>query len=135
SVGLVMLRALRGWWGYFVLFGLLWNGPGPGEGLLGVRGGRADGQALAASTSLVRNLLRAVDVFLLIGVVVMLIDRSSRRLGDFAAGSLVVREPRGLAADALSPLDLPDISPDQVLGFPNAGALTMQHYILIRDSF
>ena len=82
SIGLAILLTFLGWWGYFVLFELLWNGQSPGKRLLGVRVVRADGQALGASTSLVRNLLRAIDVFLLIGVAVMLMRISWLLFGD-----------------------------------------------------
>ena len=134
SVGLGVLLIFFGWWGYFVLFELLWNGQTPGKRLLGIRVVRADGQSVGASTSLVRNLLRAVDVFLLLGVLVMLLDRSSRRLGDFAGGSLVVREPR-LVASGLSAVAIPPAPRERIDRFPNPDRLTMQHYILVRDYF
>ncbi len=135
SVGVVVLLIFLGWWGYFFLFELLWNGQSPGKRLLGVRVVRADGRPLGASTSLVRNLLRAVDVFLLIGVLVMLLDRSSRRLGDFAAGSLVVREPGRMRSGELSEVWLPEVPMTRLDTFPNPGRLTMQHYLLVRDYF
>lgn len=135
AVGLAIILIFFGWWGYFVLFELLWNGQSPGKKLLGIRVVRLDGQALDAGTSIVRNLLRAVDIFLSIGVLVMLLDSSSRRLGDLAAGSLVVREARGLAPDELSAVEIPDVPSPRVEAFSNPGRLTMQHYILVRDYF
>lgn len=135
SIGAAVLLIFLAWWGYFMLFELLWNGQSPGKRMLGIRVVRADGQPLGAVTSLVRNLLRAIDMFLFVGVLAMLLDARSRRLGDFAAGSLVVREPGGLGADALSAVAIPQVPDARVAAFPNAGQLTMQHYILVRDYF
>ena len=135
AVAVIALMVFFGWWGYFMLFELLWNGQSPGKRLLTLRVVRADGQPLGATTSFVRNLLRAIDTFLLLGVLVMLIDRSSRRLGDLAAGSLVVREPGRMSADRLTDVWLPPIPAARVEAFPNAGRLTMQEYLLVRDYF
>lgn len=135
TLALVVLLAFFGWWGYFVLFEALWNGQSPGKRMLGLRVVRAVGQPIGVGPSLVRNVLRAVDLFLFIGVLVMLLDRSSRRLGDLAAGSLVVREPGGFGRGALVSVDIPDVPAAQVEALPNAARLTMAHYTLVRDYF
>src|SRR5947208_3114749 len=52
----------------------------------------------------IRNLLRAVDYLpwsYALGAVVMFLDARSRRLGDMAAGTLVVKERRTLSPGAL----------------------------------
>src|SRR5439155_15924235 len=36
AVGLLILLSFFGWWGYFVLFEVLWNGQTPGNRLLGL---------------------------------------------------------------------------------------------------
>jgi hypothetical protein len=79
--------------------------------------------------------LRVIDLTLGIGIIAMLLDHSSRRLGDFAAGSLVVREPRALDRRVLAPVPIPEVSDDVVQAIPNAGRLTTEHYALIRDFF
>ena len=135
SVAAVVLLIFLGWWGYFVLFELLWNGQSPGKRMLGIRVVRSDAQPLGVGTSLVRNLLRPVDIFLLLGVLVMLLDRSSRRLGDLAAGTLVVREPGRIAPGELSRVGLPGVPAARVAAFPNPDRVTMQHYLLVRDYF
>jgi uncharacterized RDD family membrane protein YckC len=135
---LVILLTFFGWWGYFILFELLWNGQSPGKRILGLRVVRAEGQPVSAVASLVRNLLRVVDLFLGIGIVTMVIDRQSRRLGDFAAGTLVVREPRAesfTSARAFAPVDLPPVDPMRIDELANADRLTMTHYTVIRDFF
>src|SRR5581483_821088 len=92
-------------WGYYVAFELLWNGQTPGKRAVGLRVLRDSGYALGFFDSLIRNLLRLVDFLPLyygIGVLTMVIDSRWRRLGDLAAGTIVVKERSSLrAADFL----------------------------------
>jgi uncharacterized RDD family membrane protein YckC len=88
--------------GYYMIFEIVWNGQTPGKRLLNVRVIRESGYPIRPVDSVIRNLVRIVDwlPFLYgIGALVMLFNRRSKRLGDFAAGTLVVREgaPRTLA--------------------------------------
>lgn len=84
------------WWLYFALFEGLWHGQTPGKRLLGLRVQKLGGYPAGWPEILIRNLLRVVvDLFLLtmpIGLVVMLVNRRSQRIGDLAAGTVVVRE-------------------------------------------
>jgi uncharacterized RDD family membrane protein YckC len=135
---IVILLAFFGWWGYFILFDVLWNGQSPGKRMVGLRVVRAEGQPVTALASLIRNLIRAIDVLAGIGVLVMLLDRRSRRLGDFAAGTLVVREPRAIAwtsSRAFAPIELPAVEPRPAEASVDARALTMEQYTIIRDYF
>jgi uncharacterized RDD family membrane protein YckC len=91
AVGVVAMFAIQ--WGYFVAFELAWEGQTPGKRALGLRvveesGGRATFTKLA-----IRNLLRVVDFLPLLygaGVLVMLSTERAQRIGDLAAGTLVV---------------------------------------------
>jgi len=139
-LALIVLGSFFGWWGYFILFELLWNGQSPGKRRLGLRVVRAGGQPISLTASLVRNVLRIVDVALYVGVVIMLIDRRSRRLGDLAAGTLVVREAARFTsvsgtASAFASVELPSVEARTIEDLPNADRLTMAHYSLIRDFF
>ena len=88
-------------WGYFLLFEWLWHGQTPGKRALGIRVIQTSGTALSFTQSAVRNLLRVVDGLPLlipdlvpvaygVGFVAAACDRENRRLGDLAAGTLVV---------------------------------------------
>lgn len=138
-LGLSILVTFLIWWGYFVLCELLWNGQTIGKKRLHLRVVRAGGQSVGLIASLVRNLLRVIDLFLLIGVLVMLIDGSSRRLGDFAAGTLVIREPRPAGksdlATTFGSVEIPPVPEDRVNALPNAGRLTAEHYAVLREFF
>ena len=92
-------------WGYFVFFELVWHGQTPGKRLFGLRVVRAGGYPVDLPASAVRNLVRYVDALpgsYSVGVAAMLLSRQWRRLGDHAAGTLVVRDRRLAAPTALS---------------------------------
>lgn len=87
-------------WSYFAVLEIVMQGQTPGKNAVGLRvvadrGGRASAGAL-----LVRNLIRAVDVAF--GLPAMAVDRRSRRLGDMAAGTLVIHERAPGAGDEVA---------------------------------
>jgi len=82
---------------YFSVFELMWAGQTPGKRLLKLRVIAMDGGPAPASAILVRNVLRLVDAFPFaapygLGGIVMFVTPTARRIGDFAAGTIVVRE-------------------------------------------
>jgi uncharacterized RDD family membrane protein YckC len=86
--------------GYFVIFELRWRGQSPGKRTLGLRVMRDGGYAIDGRCALVRNLLRAVDILpfaYLLGMVTLFIGRQGKRVGDYAAGTIVVSERRDRA--------------------------------------
>ena len=83
--------------GYDVLFETLASGRTPGKRWSGLRVVRVDGGPVGFVTSAVRNLLRLVDFLpgvYAVGMVAVVASRRNQRLGDMAAGTLVVREAR-----------------------------------------
>lgn len=106
-------------WSYYLAFELAWAGQSPGRRLFGLRVIREGGRPLDFSASAIRNLIRAVDFlpfFYGLGVLVMFADRRARRLGDLAAGTLVVREGSALTIEQLArgvaPAGVPPRAPD-----------------------
>lgn len=83
-------------WGWFALFEAFADGQTPGKRLLSVRAVMDGGYPLTLRAAAVRNLLRIVDlqpgVSCLLGGFSMLLSRQGKRLGDHAAGTVVVRE-------------------------------------------
>lgn len=80
-------------WGYFFLSEWLMHGQTFGKKLLGLRVVTRDGASPGLVSALVRNLLRVVDFLPSsygIGAVAMLATRNSQRIGDLAAGTLVI---------------------------------------------
>ena len=98
-------------WGYFILFEALWGGRTPGKRALGLRVVHAGGEPLSWQGSVLRNLIKiVVDMQPLpsgmLGAVSIVATRRAQRLGDLAAGTVVVRDAGGselLGADALPP--------------------------------
>ena len=81
------------WWGYFVFFETRWNGQTPGKRLMRLRVVRYGGTPVDFSCATIRGLIRAVDLGLfLIGGIVLLVTQNNQRLGDLAAGTVVVKE-------------------------------------------
>lgn len=92
-------------WGYYIFFEFLWNGQTPGKRVAQTRVVRMDGQPIGVLENVVRNLVRIIDFLptaYLVGLVTMFCNRHARRLGDFAAGTLVVK-------------DQPALQPEQIL--------------------
>lgn len=80
--------------GYDVLFEVLNSGRTPGKRLNGTRVVRVDGSPVRFVASTIRNALRLIDMlfFYLVGITSILVTKRNQRLGDLAAGTLVVRE-------------------------------------------
>lgn len=99
GISLVVLFLLE--WGYYVFFETLWSGTTPGKRALSLRVVTEDGHPLRFGDSLLRNLLRAADFLpgaYAVGLVVMGRDPRFRRLGDLAAGTIVIAEARHVVA-------------------------------------
>ena len=95
GAGITMLVLFLVYWFYMVLFEGLNQGRTPGKIAMGLRVVNANGLPVTWVPSLVRNLLRNVDMLPLLygfGLTSMFFDRDSRRLGDRVAGTLVIHE-------------------------------------------
>jgi uncharacterized RDD family membrane protein YckC len=97
TAALVVLAIFALYWGYFVAFETLWNGQTPGKRIMRLRVVREDGRPVRFYEVFVRNLLRlALDIqpsfSYAIGVVSIIFNTRSKRIGDFVAGTVVVKE-------------------------------------------
>jgi uncharacterized RDD family membrane protein YckC len=96
-LGLVIIAQLITEWGYFIFCEMTMNGRSPGKAALKLRVVGDGGHPLSFGQSVARNLLRAVDVlpmFYIVGMVAMVISPEAKRLGDMAAGTVVIRLDR-----------------------------------------
>jgi uncharacterized RDD family membrane protein YckC len=90
--------------GYFALFEALWNGQTPGKRWTHLRVIKDSGRPISAYDAILRNLLRIVDAMPTLyaaGLVTMLISRENKRIGDYAAGTVVVHEKPLQAVDSI----------------------------------
>jgi len=82
-------------WGYFTLFEAFANGRTPGKRVARIRVIQCSGRPIGLFESMARNLVRYVDqipFFYAVGVIAIFVTRQHQRLGDLAAGTLVVRD-------------------------------------------
>lgn len=87
-----MLLFVLNWW-YMVLFEVFNQGRSPGKQMMRLRVVQDDGTPVGWSSSLIRNLLRFVDMLPLgycLGAISCLQHPTFKRLGDLAAGTLVI---------------------------------------------
>ncbi len=79
---------------YYILFEGLNHGRTPGKILLGIRVVMDTGRPITPAAAVLRNLVRAGEyaALLLPAALTMLLHRSNKRLGDLAAGTIVVRD-------------------------------------------
>lgn len=82
------------YWGYFLYFEYRMNGQTPGKRSAKIRVVQNDGRPLTFASAAIRNLLRAVDGMggYAVGLAVMFFTKKEQRLGDIAAGTVVVSE-------------------------------------------
>jgi uncharacterized RDD family membrane protein YckC len=114
--------------GYTMLFEWLWNGQTPGKRLCRLRAVRDQGLPLDASAVVIRNLFRVIDSLpglYVVGIISMMATANSKRLGDLAAGTIVVKErttppqpqapeiPRVAFAEEPQ-LDIPPLGPEEM---------------------
>lgn len=109
AVALILFFLME--WFYPVVFELGWMGATPGKRMMGLQVINDNGTPVDVSASVIRNLLRAADFlpfFYTFGLISMLVNRDFKRLGDLAAGTVVIhREPPSrrpsLAPGAIEP--------------------------------
>jgi uncharacterized membrane protein SpoIIM required for sporulation/uncharacterized RDD family membrane protein YckC len=109
GAAIVILFFSLGYFLYFALFEALWHGRTPGKRSQGIRVVQDTGRPITANAAMVRNLLRIVDFVFpfgpLPGIGFVFFHPANKRLGDLAAGTIVVRERA--AAWGLAPVAAP----------------------------
>jgi hypothetical protein len=90
--------------GYFIVWETITNGQSLGKKLLGLRVVKRDGMPIDWRCSVVRNLMRSVDLLpanYLVGLTAMILSPSVERLGDHVAGTIVIRLDRPARAEQI----------------------------------
>lgn len=94
------------WW-YSAILEWWWGGQTVGKKIVGLRALSSNGVRMSFVQAAVRNLVRIVDLLpglYLVGGASVLLDEHSRRLGDLAAGTIVVNERKApLPAQVVPP--------------------------------
>jgi uncharacterized RDD family membrane protein YckC len=119
-VGILLSVFLLSWF-YGLFFETLWNGQTPGKRWMNLRVVSTDGRPINAAQATIRNFIRVADFFpyastliffeqngmflfptLLVSLVCMLSTKRFQRLGDLAAGTMVVVDERGWQAKKIA---------------------------------
>lgn len=126
-VGIALLLYAFISYGYFIVMELAMNGMTPGKRLLKLRAIRSNGQSLTLKHSAIRNLFRIFIDNLGVGVVLIFFSRQHKRLGDYAASTIVVAE-----ASKTSPITLEGL---QLLDERLRYYISEEEYELLREYF
>nr|WP_074600045.1 RDD family protein [Sediminibacillus halophilus] len=85
-------------WGYFFASEFFFGGKTIGKRLMGIRVVQDNGHSITWLSSLIRNLMRIVDMLpasYLLGMLLVFFHPQHKRLGDIVAGTIVVHESKG----------------------------------------
>jgi uncharacterized RDD family membrane protein YckC len=124
---------------YPVAFELGAGGRTPGKRWSGLRVVSDDGSPVTFRGSALRNVLRLVDilpVMYLVGTIAIFATRNNQRLGDVAAGTLVVREPRaaGVAVQVVEPAELGELPAWDVSGLREPELAALRRFLERREA-
>jgi len=131
EVAFALIAAFAILWGYFIWFETRWNGQTPGKRQIGLRVIRDGGYPITIFAAIIRNLIRVMDgmpivavaligigaaehqpgiaamggLCILLPVLCLLLSGRYQRIGDFVAGTMVVKQraPRVPTLEALAP--------------------------------
>ncbi|NJR50967.1 MAG: RDD family protein [Leptolyngbyaceae cyanobacterium CSU_1_3] len=119
--------------GYFVFLETLWRGQTIGKRYAKIRVIRDDGQPAGLSQAILRALLRPIDDLFFLGMLCIILGKREKRLGDWAAGTIVVQNesPVVAATFQLSPKAQP--LADELLNTAEIGKLLPDDFSVIRE--
>jgi uncharacterized RDD family membrane protein YckC len=80
--------------GYFAGFEVLRQGQTPGKRWANIRVVRDDGRPVGLAQAVLRSLLQPIDFLLFLGAFMIVWGKREKRIGDWAAGTLVIQENR-----------------------------------------
>ena len=95
-IAIFVLLGFLIFWFYYVFFETKWNGQTPGKKSVGIRVIRDGGYPVDFRSALIRNLVRFIDFFppgtYAVGILSIFLSSHHKRLGDYAAGTIVIKE-------------------------------------------
>jgi uncharacterized RDD family membrane protein YckC len=122
--GVALIGAFGVEWLYPVIFELTRSGATPGKRSLGLRVVMDTGLPVTPAASFTRNLLRTADFLPLaygFGILSLLLNRDCKRLGDLAAGTLVVHDKAVVLHD--TPPRVESLAPARLLSMREQAAI------------
>lgn len=131
---LIAVASLAVPFGYHWIFETFWNGQTPGKKALGLRVRMADGTPITPAAAFLRNALRVADLLpgtYTLGITSIFFTEKSQRLGDLAAGTIVVHEGTSKDPVRLSSGLTAEQHPLEHL-LPDIRSLTLEEYLAVK---
>ena len=131
--GLIVSLVLAG---YHIVFEST-RGQTPGKRAFGIRVTTVEGDRIGFRQAFIRNVVRIVDalpLYNLAGIVSILVSPRNQRIGDIAAKTIVVRQPR--PGHVFIPPDikqLAETAPLDIYGLSQAEIEAVRHYVSRRN--
>ncbi|MGF1601387.1 MAG: RDD family protein [Thermosynechococcaceae cyanobacterium] len=124
--------------GYYIGFETFWQGQTPGKRWAKIRVIQDNGQPVGLKESAIRSLMGLIDInFFFIGVALVTFGKSEKRLGDFAAGTLIIQdETRQGTRQPTVQLrfgERAQTTAQALIQSANLKALTADQYFILRD--
>lgn len=117
--------------GYFVFFETLWQGQTPGKRIAKIRVVRDNGRPIGLQQATLRALLRPFDEILFIGAFLIIFNRQEKRLGDLAAGTIVIQMQTTYATTITTSEQANSVG-EQLLQTANLSAMLPDDFAVIR---
>ncbi|MEH2390632.1 MAG: RDD family protein [Nostoc sp.] len=118
---------------YFVFFETLWFGQTPGKRFAKIRVVRDDGRLIGLQQATLRTLLRPFDETLFIGAFLIMLGRREKRLGDLAAGTIVIQAQTPTASATLTISEQAKVLNQQLVEIADLSQLLPDDFAVIRE--
>ena len=118
---------------YFVFFETLWQGQTPGKRFAKIRVVRDDGRLIGLQQATLRALLRPVDEMLFIGAFLIVFGRHEKRLGDLAAGTIVIQNETPITSATLTISEEGKLASERLLDIADLSAMLPDDFTIIRE--
>jgi uncharacterized RDD family membrane protein YckC len=134
GVWLVAIALIVGFFiytGYFVCFETLWQGQTPGKRFAKIRVIRENGRPVGLQQATLRALLRPIDDSFFLGAFLIIFSRQEKRLGDWAAGTIVIQAESPMIATFAVSKQAQDLV--QLLNSADLSQLLPDDFAVIRE--
>jgi uncharacterized RDD family membrane protein YckC len=119
--------------GYFVFFETLWFGQTPGKRIAKIRVVRDDGRLIGLQQATLRALLRPFDETLFIGAFLIMLGSREKRLGDLAAGTIVIQAQTPTSSATLTISEQAKVLHEQLIQIADLSPLMPDDFAVIRE--
>lgn len=117
-------------WLYHLLFEIFFDGQSLGKMARKIKVVKLDGTQAGIGNYLLRWILRPVDSFMALGLIVIIFNKNSQRIGDIAAGTTVAKISQKVTlADTI----LAEYPENYKPSYPQAAHLSNEHIALIKE--